>query len=243
MPRSLGARHVLVNVPAFTAALIDDGRVTARHRTVVGARRTPTPQLSATITAVTINPWWNVPQSIIRDNGGRFGAGYEVRAAPAAAPASASRRGRATRSAGSRSRCRTSTPSICTTRPRSRCSAGRCAPSAMAASAPRTCATSPLCCSRRPASGTARRSTAPSPRAATRRRALAQPVPVYIAYFTAAATTRRQHRHLWRHLRPRRAGPPGAQPRRRRRAAVQQAGGDDRDQSDGTGERRHGFSG
>ena len=79
MPRNLGARHVLVNVPAFTAALIDDGRVTARHRTVVGARRTPTPQLNATITAVTMNPWWNVPQSIIRENGGRFGAGYEVR--------------------------------------------------------------------------------------------------------------------------------------------------------------------
>jgi len=68
----------LVNVPAFTAALIDNGNVTARHRTVVGARRTPTPQLSATITGVTINPWWNVPQSIIRENGGRFGGGYQV---------------------------------------------------------------------------------------------------------------------------------------------------------------------
>ena len=79
LPRNLGARHVLVNVPAFTAALIDNGNVTARHRTVVGARRTPTPQLNATITAVTINPWWHVPQSIIRENGGSFGAGYEVR--------------------------------------------------------------------------------------------------------------------------------------------------------------------
>jgi murein L,D-transpeptidase YcbB/YkuD len=79
MPRNLGARHVLVNVPAFTAALIDDGRVTTRHRVVTGARRTPTPQLAATITAVTMNPWWNVPQSIIRENGGNFGAGYEVR--------------------------------------------------------------------------------------------------------------------------------------------------------------------
>jgi murein L,D-transpeptidase YcbB/YkuD len=78
MPRTLGARHVLVNVPAFTAALVDDGRVTARHRAVVGAVRTPTPQLNATITAVTINPWWNVPQSIIRENGGRFGGGYQV---------------------------------------------------------------------------------------------------------------------------------------------------------------------
>jgi murein L,D-transpeptidase YcbB/YkuD len=76
LPRSLGARHVLVNVPAFTAALIDDGRVTARHRAVVGAVRTPTPQLSSSITAVTINPWWNVPQSIIRTTS--FGAGYQV---------------------------------------------------------------------------------------------------------------------------------------------------------------------
>jgi murein L,D-transpeptidase YcbB/YkuD len=76
LPRSLGARHVLVNVPAFTAALIDDGRVTARHRAVVGAVRTPTPQLSASITAVTINPYWNVPQSIIRTTS--FGAGYQV---------------------------------------------------------------------------------------------------------------------------------------------------------------------
>ena len=78
MPRSLGARHVLVNVPAFTAAIVDNGQVIARHRTVVGARRTPTPQLSATVTAVTMNPWWNVPQSIIAENGGHFGAGYEV---------------------------------------------------------------------------------------------------------------------------------------------------------------------
>jgi murein L,D-transpeptidase YcbB/YkuD len=78
LPRSLGTRHVLVNVPAFTAALVEEGRVIARHRTVVGARRTPTPQLSATITGVTINPYWNVPQSIIRENGGNFGAGYQV---------------------------------------------------------------------------------------------------------------------------------------------------------------------
>jgi L,D-transpeptidase YcbB len=79
MPRDLGDRHIIVNVPAFTAALVEDGRVLARHRTVVGARRTPTPQLSARVTAVTINPWWTVPQSIIREMGGRFGGNYQVR--------------------------------------------------------------------------------------------------------------------------------------------------------------------
>jgi murein L,D-transpeptidase YcbB/YkuD len=79
MPRSLGARHVIVNVPAFTAAIVDNGSVTARHRAVVGARRTPTPQLSATISGVTLNPWWNVPQSIVAEMGGRFGGDYVVR--------------------------------------------------------------------------------------------------------------------------------------------------------------------
>ena len=79
LPRSLGERHVIVNVPAFTAAIVDDGRVTLRHRVVVGARRTPTPQLAARVTAVTMNPSWYVPQSIIREMGGRFGRGYEVR--------------------------------------------------------------------------------------------------------------------------------------------------------------------
>ena len=79
MPRNLGTRHVIVNVPAFTAALVQDGQVVVRHRAVVGARRTPTPQLNARVTAVTFNPSWYVPQSIIREMGGRFGAGYDVR--------------------------------------------------------------------------------------------------------------------------------------------------------------------
>lgn len=77
MPRDLGARHVIVNVPAFTVALVQDGRVVTRHRGVVGARRTPTPQLSARISAVTVNPWWNVPQSIASTM--RSTAGYQVR--------------------------------------------------------------------------------------------------------------------------------------------------------------------
>jgi L,D-transpeptidase YcbB len=77
LPRNLGERHIIVNVPAYTAAIVENGEVIARHRTVVGATKTPTPQLSATVTAVTFNPWWTVPQSIIREMKG-FG-GYEVR--------------------------------------------------------------------------------------------------------------------------------------------------------------------
>jgi murein L,D-transpeptidase YcbB/YkuD len=77
LPRNLGERHIIVNVPAYTAAIVENGEVIARHKTVVGALKTPTPQLSATVTAVTFNPWWTVPQSIVRTMSG-FG-GYEVR--------------------------------------------------------------------------------------------------------------------------------------------------------------------
>jgi murein L,D-transpeptidase YcbB/YkuD len=51
LPRNLGERHIIVNVPAYTAAIVENGEVIARHKTVVGALKTPTPQLSATVTA------------------------------------------------------------------------------------------------------------------------------------------------------------------------------------------------
>lgn len=70
MPRDLGAHHLMVNVPAFEAQLVEDGRVAATHRVIVGATRTPTPQFSAVATGVIVNPPWVVPQSIIRESVG-----------------------------------------------------------------------------------------------------------------------------------------------------------------------------
>lgn len=77
MPRSLGSRHVIVNVPAFTAAIVDNGQVVTRHKTVVGATRTPTPQLASNATGITFNPYWTVPRSIQREM--RSFAGFDVR--------------------------------------------------------------------------------------------------------------------------------------------------------------------
>ncbi len=64
LPRDLGSRYILVNVPAYTAALVEDGVTKSRHRAVAGAVKTPTPQLQATATGVIFNPWWEVPKSI-----------------------------------------------------------------------------------------------------------------------------------------------------------------------------------
>jgi murein L,D-transpeptidase YcbB/YkuD len=73
LPRDLGKRYVIVNVPAYTVALVEDGQVVARHRVVVGKPSTATPQLSATATGVILNPWWEVPQSIADEVRGKKG--------------------------------------------------------------------------------------------------------------------------------------------------------------------------
>lgn len=73
LPRDLGARYVIVNVPAYSVALVEDGQVITRHRAVVGATKTTTPQLSATATGVIFNPWWEIPKSIEPEVRGKKG--------------------------------------------------------------------------------------------------------------------------------------------------------------------------
>ena len=62
-----GQRHVLVNIPDFSAQIIDNGKVTFQTRTVVGARQDdrPTPEFSDVMEFMVINPSWYVPRSII----------------------------------------------------------------------------------------------------------------------------------------------------------------------------------
>jgi L,D-transpeptidase YcbB len=73
LPRDLGRKYVIVNVPAYTVALVEGGEVLSRRRAVAGAIKTPTPQLSATITGAIFNPWWEVPASIAPEVRGKKG--------------------------------------------------------------------------------------------------------------------------------------------------------------------------
>lgn len=72
MPRDLGPRYLFVNVPAFTVSLIENGHVVERRRVIVGKPKTPTPQFATTVTGAIFNPWWEVPQSIVRESVGRL---------------------------------------------------------------------------------------------------------------------------------------------------------------------------
>ncbi len=62
-----GKRHILVNIPDFSAKILDDGKVTFYTRSVVGAhsegRRTP--EFSDVMEHMEINPSWYVPRSIV----------------------------------------------------------------------------------------------------------------------------------------------------------------------------------
>lgn len=70
LPRNLGNRYLLVNIPEYRLRLIDNDQEMATHRVIVGKSQTPTPQFSAQITGVILNPSWNVPQSIIAESVG-----------------------------------------------------------------------------------------------------------------------------------------------------------------------------
>lgn len=65
--RERGTRHILVNIPDFTAKIIDDGHITFETRSVVGANieDRPTPEFSDEMDHMVINPSWYVPRSII----------------------------------------------------------------------------------------------------------------------------------------------------------------------------------
>ncbi len=73
LPQNLGERYIIVNVPAYTAALVEKGETVSRHHAVAGKKSTPTPQLSAMATGVILNPWWEVPSSIGHEVAGKKG--------------------------------------------------------------------------------------------------------------------------------------------------------------------------
>lgn len=65
--RDRGRRHILVNIPDFTAKVIDNNKVTFSTRSVVGANKEdrPTPEFSDVMEFMVINPSWYVPRSIV----------------------------------------------------------------------------------------------------------------------------------------------------------------------------------
>jgi L,D-transpeptidase YcbB len=68
LPRELGIAYVMVNVPDYTLKVINQQQAVWSTRIVVGRPgQYATPLLAETVKNITINPTWNVPPSIIRN--------------------------------------------------------------------------------------------------------------------------------------------------------------------------------
>jgi murein L,D-transpeptidase YcbB/YkuD len=65
MPHDPGAQYILVNVPDAALVLMEAGQPLLTSRVVVGAPDKPTPILATRAVAITINPAWHVPKSIV----------------------------------------------------------------------------------------------------------------------------------------------------------------------------------
>jgi murein L,D-transpeptidase YcbB/YkuD len=66
LPRDLGELHVIVNVADFHLDVMKDGQSIHHARVIVGKPSNPTPIFSEAMRYVVVNPYWNVPYSIVK---------------------------------------------------------------------------------------------------------------------------------------------------------------------------------
>jgi murein L,D-transpeptidase YcbB/YkuD len=64
LPRALGRRHILVNIPEYRLEVWENGQVPVTMRVVVGKADTPTPIFNDEMTYLVFSPYWNVPPDI-----------------------------------------------------------------------------------------------------------------------------------------------------------------------------------
>ncbi len=64
---AFGDRYVVVNLPAASVEAVENGRVAHRYVAIVGGVEHPSPEISAHILVINLNPTWTVPTSIIKN--------------------------------------------------------------------------------------------------------------------------------------------------------------------------------
>ena len=65
IPRDLGDRYILVNIAGFKLSVIENLHRMLEMRVVVGRPYRRTPVFSAKMTYMVINPYWNIPASLV----------------------------------------------------------------------------------------------------------------------------------------------------------------------------------
>lgn len=63
---AFGDRYVVVNLPSTSVEAVENGKVAHRYVAIVGDVEHPSPEISAHISVINLNPTWTVPTSIIK---------------------------------------------------------------------------------------------------------------------------------------------------------------------------------
>lgn len=67
LPEKLGDRYITVNIPEFELRVVNNNVVTYKERVIVGRENFPTPSFSDSIDYLVLNPYWNIPKSIVKN--------------------------------------------------------------------------------------------------------------------------------------------------------------------------------
>lgn len=67
MKPGLGKTYVLVNIPEFKVRVIENDRTSVSMGVITGKKKHPTPVFSERLQYIVLNPTWNVPDSIARN--------------------------------------------------------------------------------------------------------------------------------------------------------------------------------
>ena len=59
-------RHIIINIPFFTLYFEEDGKLIQKMKVITGKPNHPTPIFSDEVEVIVLNPYWNVPKSIIQ---------------------------------------------------------------------------------------------------------------------------------------------------------------------------------
>ena len=67
LPRNLGEKYLLVNIPEYRLRLYENNDIKLNMAVVVGDTKFPTPIFSDKMSYVVLNPSWNIPESIAKN--------------------------------------------------------------------------------------------------------------------------------------------------------------------------------
>jgi murein L,D-transpeptidase YcbB/YkuD len=57
---------IMINIPSFTLYFEENNSLIQKMRVITGKRKNPTPIFSNTVKTIVLNPYWNIPKSIIQ---------------------------------------------------------------------------------------------------------------------------------------------------------------------------------